>query len=204
MYDTIDMNMKIARRQIEYSLWEEIIVEEVSSILDKKRMEIVQKLNLELPLMDDSLFHPVMKETVTKIASNLASRIYEFHIAHKDDRFQWDRDLMIDFGMLARKISSRNPRAPFSIFIEYKGKSDGDEELGLALGPAVFKIIAESFLKWTKLFNYNVSQEDIEKISSGHVYLLSGDTKKYYDIFYSVLLKKYMTAWGEPLKDLAV
>jgi hypothetical protein len=87
---------------------------------------------------------------------------------------------------------------------KYKGKSDGDEELGLALGPAVFKIIAESFLKWTKLFNYDVSQEDIEKISSGHVYLLSGDTKKYYDIFYSVLLKKYMTAWGESLKDLAV
>jgi hypothetical protein len=202
MYDAIDM--KIARRQIEYSLWEEIVVEEVSSLLDKKRMEIVQKLNLELSLMDDSLFHPVMKETVTKIASNLASRIYEFHIAHNDDRFQWDRDLMIDFGMLARKISSRNPRAPFSIFIEYKGTSDGDEELGLTLGPAVFKIIAESFLKWTKLFNYDVSQEDIEKISSGHIYLLSGDTKKYYDIFYSVLLKKYMTAWGESLKDSAV
>jgi hypothetical protein len=204
MYDTIDMNMKIARRQIEYSLWEEIIVEEVGSILDKKRRELVQNANPELPLMDDSLFHPVMKETVTKIASNLASRIYEFHIAHNDDRFQWDRDLMIDFGMLARKISSRNPRAPFSIFIEYKGKSDGEEKLGLVFGHAVFKIIAESFLKWTKLFNYDVSQEDIEKISSGHVYLLSGDTKKYYDIFYSVLLKKYMTAWGESLKDLAV
>ena len=40
MNDTIDM--KIARRQIEDSLWEEIIVEEVSSLLDKKRREIVQ------------------------------------------------------------------------------------------------------------------------------------------------------------------
>jgi hypothetical protein len=40
MNDTIDM--KIASRQIEGSLWEEIIVEEVSSLLDKKRREIVQ------------------------------------------------------------------------------------------------------------------------------------------------------------------
>jgi hypothetical protein len=38
MNDTIDM--KIASRQIEDSLWEEIIVEEVSSILDKKRREL--------------------------------------------------------------------------------------------------------------------------------------------------------------------
>lgn len=35
MNDTIDM--KIASRQIEDSLWEEIIVEEVSSLLDKKK-----------------------------------------------------------------------------------------------------------------------------------------------------------------------
>jgi hypothetical protein len=40
MNDTIDM--KVASRQIEDSLWEEIIVEEVSSLLDKKRREIVQ------------------------------------------------------------------------------------------------------------------------------------------------------------------
>jgi hypothetical protein len=40
MNDTIDM--KIASRQIEDSLWEEIIVEEVSSLLDKKRREIVE------------------------------------------------------------------------------------------------------------------------------------------------------------------
>ena len=40
MNDTIDM--KIASRQIEDSLWEEIIVEEVSSLSDKKRREIVQ------------------------------------------------------------------------------------------------------------------------------------------------------------------
>jgi hypothetical protein len=33
--------------------------------------------------MDDRLFHSVMKETVTRIASFLASRIYEFHVAHK-------------------------------------------------------------------------------------------------------------------------
>ena len=33
MYDTIDMNMKIASRQIEESLWEEIIVEEVSYLI---------------------------------------------------------------------------------------------------------------------------------------------------------------------------
>jgi hypothetical protein len=38
--------------------------------------------------MDDRLFHSVMKETVTRIASFFASRIYEFHVAHKDDRFQ--------------------------------------------------------------------------------------------------------------------
>jgi hypothetical protein len=176
MNNTIDM--KIASRQIEDSLWEEIIVEEVSSILDQKRRELVHNANLELPFMDDRLFHSVMKETVTRIASNLASRIYEFHIAHKDDRFQWDRDLMIDFGILARKVANTNPRAPFSLFIVYKGKSDGDEKLGLALGPAVFKILAESFLKWTKLFNYDVSHEEMQKISNGHVYLLSGDTKK--------------------------
>jgi hypothetical protein len=110
MNDTIDM--KIASRQIEESLWEEIIVEEVSSLLDKKRRELVQKLNPELPLMDDRLFHSVMKETVARIASNLASRIYEFHIAHKDDRFQWDRDLMLDFGILAKKVANRNRSIP--------------------------------------------------------------------------------------------
>ena len=69
MNDTIDM--KIASRQIEDSLWEEIIVEEVSSLLEKKGREIVQKLNPELPFMDDRLFHSVMKETVTRIASIL-------------------------------------------------------------------------------------------------------------------------------------
>ena len=59
MNDTIDM--KIASRQIEDSLWEEIIVEEVSSLLDKKRRELVHNANLELPYMDDRLFHSVMK-----------------------------------------------------------------------------------------------------------------------------------------------
>jgi hypothetical protein len=38
MNDTIDM--KIASRQIEDSLWEEIIVEEVSSLLDKKEEKL--------------------------------------------------------------------------------------------------------------------------------------------------------------------
>jgi hypothetical protein len=57
--------------------------------------------------MDDRLFHSVMKETVTIIALFLASRIHEFHIAHKDDRFQWDRDLMLDFGILARKVAQK-------------------------------------------------------------------------------------------------
>jgi hypothetical protein len=39
--------------------------------------------------------------------------------------------MMLDFGILARKVANRNPRAPFSLFIEYKGMSDGDEKLGL-------------------------------------------------------------------------
>ena len=35
-------------------------------------------------------------------------------------------------------------------------------------------IHTESFLKWTKLlFNYDVRQEDMQKISSGHMYLKS-------------------------------
>jgi S-adenosylmethionine synthetase len=38
MNDTIDM--KIASRQIEDSLWEEIIVEEVSSLLEKKEEKL--------------------------------------------------------------------------------------------------------------------------------------------------------------------
>jgi hypothetical protein len=38
MNDTIDM--KIASRQIEDSLWEELIVEEVSSLLDKKEEKL--------------------------------------------------------------------------------------------------------------------------------------------------------------------
>ena len=40
MYDTIDMNMKIASRQIEDSLWEEIIVEEVGSYWTKKEWKL--------------------------------------------------------------------------------------------------------------------------------------------------------------------
>jgi hypothetical protein len=59
MNDTIDM--KIASRQIEDSLWEEIIVEEVSSLLDKKKKRNCTELNPELPYMDDRLFHSVMK-----------------------------------------------------------------------------------------------------------------------------------------------
>jgi hypothetical protein len=143
-----------------------------------------------------------MREVTTKIASSLASMLYEFYVVHKKhDKFELDEAMITDLGILARRIASRDPTAHFKLVVEYKGVPQDKNKLGLFLAPSMYKIIAEYFVKWARdVFNYEVNEDDKRKISENRSDLLGHETKWYYDRFFDKTLPIYMGLWGLSIK----
>ena len=142
-----------------------------------------------------------MKEATIKIASSLASMLYEFYVAHKHDRFELDEATISDLGILARRIASRDPTAGFKLVIEYKGAPKDKNKLGSSLAPSMYKIMAEYFVKWARsAFNYEVTEDEKRMISEVRIDLLSPETREYYDIFSNETLPQYMRLWEKSNK----
>ena len=77
--------------------WEKIIENEVGLGVDDEFKGLVQRASLD----NDSMIqksHQVMREVTKKIASSLASMLYEFYVVHKHDRFELDEATI---GLLA-------------------------------------------------------------------------------------------------------
>jgi hypothetical protein len=193
--------------EIQQDVWEKIIESEVGIAVDNKVKELVQRSDtLSRSFFDDGMIkksHPVMMEVTKKIASSLASTLYEFYLVRKkDDKFRLDERTIIDLGILAHRIAYRDPTAHFKLVIEYKGVPKDKDKLGLFLAPSMYKIIAEYFVKWADIvFHYKVSEEDKRKISESHIDLLSHETKQYYDRFSNKTLPLYMRLWGASTKE---
>jgi hypothetical protein len=178
--------------EIQQSRWERIIENEVGMALDNEIKEAYGSFDNDMIKKT----HSVMKEVTIKIASSLASGLYEFYIAHEHDRFELDEATITDLGILARRIASRDPAAKFKLVIEYNGTPKDNNKLGSSLAPSTFKIMAECFVKWARsAFNYEVNEDDKRNISEVRIDLLTPETKEYYDIFSNETLPRYMSIW---------
>jgi hypothetical protein len=189
--------------EIQQAKWEKIIENEVGMALDNEVKELVQRSNASLSFDTDVIkkCHSVMREATIKIASSLASTLYEFYVAHKHHRFELDEAMITDLGILARRIASRDPTARFRLVIEYKGVPEDKNKLGLFLAPSMYKIIGEYFVKWARsAFNYEVNEDDKRNVSEPRIDLLSPETKEYYDIFSNETLPQYMRLWEKSNK----
>jgi hypothetical protein len=186
--------------EIQQSKWEKIIENEVGLGVDDEFKGLVQRASLD----NDSMIqksHQVMREVTKKIASSLASMLYEFYVVHKHDRFELDEPTIADLGILARRIASRDPTAHFKLVIEYKGVPQDKNKLELFLAPSMYKIIAEYFVKWAHaVFNYEVNEDDKRNISENRTDLLGHETRWYYDRFFDKSLPIYMGLWGLSIK----
>jgi len=178
--------------EIQQSTWERIIENEVGMALDNEVKEAYGSFDTDLIKKR----HSVMREATIKIASSLASTLYEFYVAHKHDGFELDKATITDLGILARRIASRDPTTGFKLVIEYSGVPKDKNKLGLSLAPSMYKIIAEYFVKWAhSAFNYEVNEDDKRNISEVRIDLLSPEAKEYYDIFSNEALPQYMSIW---------
>ena len=192
--------------EIQQSMWEEIIEKEVGTAVDNIVKELVQRSNtLSKGFSENTMIkksHPLMREVTKKIASSLASTLYDFYIIHKkDDRFELDEHTIIDLGIVARRITSTDPTSPFRLVVEYKGVPEDKSKLELFLGPSLYKIMAEYFVKWAHtVFSYEVTEDEKRMISETHIDQLMPETKQYYDIF-SKTLPLYMRLWGVSTKE---
>lgn len=193
--------------EIQQDMWEKIIENEVGLAVDNKVKQLVQRSDtLSRGFFNDSMIsksHPVMMEVTKKIASSLASMLYEFYLVRKKDgKLGLDERTIMDLGILARRIAYRDPTAHFKLVIEYKGVPKDKDKLGSSLAPSMYKIIAEYFAKWTDIvFNYKVSKDDKRKISESQIDLLSHETKEYYDRFSNSIMPLYMRLWGSSTKE---
>ena len=68
--------------EIQQAKWEKIIENEVGMALDNEVKELVQRSNASLSFDTDVIknCHSVMREATIKIASSLASTLYEFYV----------------------------------------------------------------------------------------------------------------------------
>jgi hypothetical protein len=192
-------NMKLTEQEIEPTIWEKIVEQEIGIILNERVKEIYRRYKLHPDFNDDLIQRSYLsiKETITKITSFIAASLYDFIISHQNKDFQLDEDIIIDLGKIARKIASKNLSARFKLVIEYKGVQGSGEELGLVLGPSYFKtILPKCFAQWAdNVFNYKVSEEDVKKLSEVKIHLLSPTAKEYYHIFYTSL-KDYLNIYN--------
>jgi hypothetical protein len=149
--------------EIQQSTWEEIIEKEVGMALDNEVKEAYG-------IFDNDMIkkrHSVMKEVTIRIASSLASMLYEFCVAHEQVGFELDEATITELGILSRRIASRDPTAKFKLVIEYSGVPKDKNKLGSFLAPSMYKIMAECFVKWARsAFNYEVNENDKINISS--------------------------------------
>jgi hypothetical protein len=175
---------KIIEANIEDSVWEEIIEESFSLVLDKI---IESKYNLSSDYFNNEVTnqsYSLMKEFISKSLANMMSRSFEFNVSYQNNDFQLDKEFITTIAAPVVKMVQRNPRVPFKVTIEYKGIQGSLEEAFVKFKPALSKLRAEYFVRWAnEVFNYQVSDEDKRKVNEDQLFSLSKSADEIYAIF---------------------
>lgn len=165
--------------------WEQMIEEVYSSAIDKGiKLRYQSKLN---SLNDDvaNKSHSLMKEYTAKSIANMMSRTFEFNISYPDGGLKLDRQFFKTLVNPLLKIVQRDVRVPFKVEIDYKGFTRPPEEELTKFEPALLRIKAEYFEKWTReVFNFQISEEDKRNADEGQYHKLDKPASEYYAIFH--------------------
>lgn len=77
-------------------------------------------------------------------------------------------------------------RIPFKVEIDYKGFTRSQEAELTRFEPALLRIKAEYFEKWTReVFNYQISEGDKTYVDPGLFHMLDKPASEYYTIFHT-------------------
>jgi hypothetical protein len=166
--------------------WEEMIEEVYSAGLEKA---IKLRYNLELDSPDNDVAnksHSLLKEFTAKSIANMMSRTFEFNIIYPDGSLKLDRRFFKNLVHPLLKIVERDVRVPFRVEIDYKGFIRPLEKELTKFEPALQRIKAEYFEKWTReVFNYQISETDKRNAVEGRYDLLDNPASEYYTIFHN-------------------
>jgi hypothetical protein len=165
--------------------WEEMI--EVYSAEIDKAIKLRYKSELDSPDNDvANKSHSLMKEFTAKSMANMMSRTFEFNIIYPDGSLKLDRQFFKNLVHPLLKIVERDVKVPFRVEIDYKGFTRPLEKELTKFEPALQRIKAEYFEKWTReVFNYQISEKGKRKAVEGRFDLLDKPASEYYDIFHS-------------------
>jgi hypothetical protein len=117
--------------------------------------------------------------------AHMMSRSFEFNISYPTGSLNLDQDFSKTLLKPLLKIVQRDVRVPFKVEVDYKGFSRQPEEELTKFEPALLRIKAEYFEKWTReVFNYQISKEDKRNANEGKYNLLEQSASEYYNIFH--------------------
>jgi hypothetical protein len=126
-----------------------------------------------------------MKEYASKSIANMMSRTFEFNISYPDGSLKLDRYFFKTLVNPLLKIVQRDVKVPFKVEIDYKGFTRPLEEELTKFEPALLRIKAEYFEKWTRqVFNYQISEGDKRYVDAGLFHVLDKPASEYYAIFH--------------------
>jgi hypothetical protein len=173
-----------SEQEISPNLWEKIIEEEMEKKIDERTKN--------LPGFNEEVaeFYLPIKRLLLKHGSYLASSLYGLHMRHQNEEFELSEEVTLHLMLAAYMIASQNERERFTLILEYKGRPETDAELGRRYVPGLFKtLIPKYFTQWAASdpFNYQVSEEDQQKLADINIDALSPTTKRLWDIFYKFL-----------------
>ena len=168
------------------SIWEKIIEEAYIAGIDK---EIKSRFESGLDSLDNgnaNKSHSLLKEFAAKAMANMMSRIFEFSISYPDRSLKLEQEFLKTLVNPLLKIVQRDLKVPFKVEIDYKGLSQPPEEELRKFEPALKRLKAEYFEKWTReVFNYQISEEDKRKVEEMQILLLDKPASEYYAIFHN-------------------
>jgi hypothetical protein len=133
--------------------------------------------------------HSLLKEYAAKSMANMMSRLFEFNISYPDGSLKPDKEFFKTMVNPLLKIAERNAKVPFKLEIDYKGTPQPPEEELKKFDPALRRITADYFEKWTReVFNYQISEEDKIKVEEMQIFLLDKPAGDYYAIFHDSMV----------------
>ena len=114
-----------------------------------------------------------MKEYASKSIANKMSRTFEFNISYPDRNLKLDQQFFKTVVDPLLKIVQRDVKMSFKVEIEHKGLSRSPEEELTKFEPALRRLKAEYFEKWThEVFNYQISEGDKRNADEGQYHKL--------------------------------
>ena len=117
--------------------------------------------------------------------ANMMSRTFEFNISYPDRNLKLNQQFFKTLVDPLLKIVQRAVKVPFKMEIDYKGLSRSPEDELTKFEPALRRLKAEYFEKWTReVFNYQIHEEDKRYVDAGLFHMLDKPASEYYAIFH--------------------